>query len=593
MRNLKLKTKFLVFIIPLLLIIIGLVLCVGGVAANLEAKMEKALYDELYTSSALIINADRDFYQAMVADMYLNEHLTEAPEEDVKSYSADYQDNYDQVVVRVNDAIDKIKDNEALYSKFTFAELYKANGVTAAEDEDGYLSNNSTLKDLKDEFDENIEAWYDAFDPTTGTGSFMDQIQYFDAARDAMDAMENFLDAYAKYELSEIHTFMTKTLIMVYIIAGIVVAGSIALLLGIVSYIIKGVKATSDNMTNLAEKNLAFVPSVVASTDEIGRMSQASQKLYETLKEIMGLINNTSSEINSVSDRLNTASQDVERATGEISSAINEIAENVSNQAHETGSASEQTKVLGDIVVTSAQTSETLAGVSQSIGNTIQDGIEVIDTLLHDTEANNIAFENVFEAIDAMAGSASKIAEASELISNIAAQTNLLSLNASIEAARAGEAGRGFAVVADEIRGLASQSADAVNTIDNMLGELNESVNTAVRQRDVVRAAVAKQEESVNLTGEKYAAIVEKIEEINAEVRNLDELSVNMDSSCKAVVSAVNNLTDSAATCAANSEETSASTMYVQQSMSAVTATSHDMNELAAKLKDILSEFTF
>ena len=149
----------------------------------------------------------------------------------------------------------------------------------------------------------------------------------------------------------------------------------------------------------------------------------------------------------------------------------------------------------------------------------------------------------------------------------------------------------GLAVVADEIRGLASQSADAVSTIDNMLNELNESVETTVKQRDAVRKAISKQEESVNLTGEKYAAIVEKIEAINNEVHTLDELSVNMDKSCNAVVSAVNNLTDSAATCAANSEETSASTAYVQESMSAVTATSNDMNELATRLKDILSEF--
>ena len=585
MRNMKMTGKFAVIIGPLVAIIIGLIVCVATVTNYVETNMEKAIYDELYKSSSLLINADRDFYQALVADLYMNECLDDLSDEELAQQTAEYEDNYVQTLERVTEAMDIVRGNNELFTEYTLAFLTKENGDSDVSDD------TRTLEDLEAEFNGLYDQWLAAFNPLTGEGSFGEQMVYFNSARDDLNAMEDLMDAYAIYEMKQIENMKNKILNSIFLVAGIVVIVSLVLLFRVVIYIVKGIKCTRDNIINLANKNLAFTPNCVASRDEIGSMSKATVQLYDTLREIMGLINETSTEINAVSDKLNTASQDVERATGEISSAINEIAENISAQAHETGSASEQTKILGDIVVTSATTSETLANVSSSIGETINDGIDVIDTLLHDTEANSIAFENVFDAIDAMAGSASKIAEASGLISSIAAQTNLLSLNASIEAARAGEAGRGFAVVADEIRGLASQSADAVSTIDNMLNELNDSVETTVKQRDAVRKAISKQEESVNLTGEKYAAIVEKIEAINNEVHTLDELSVNMDKSCNAVVSAVNNLTDSAATCAANSEETSASTAYVQESMSAVTATSNDMNELATRLKDILSEF--
>ena len=62
MRNIKMTGKFAVIIGPLVAIIIGLIVCVATVTNYVETNMEKAIYDELYKSSSLLINADRDFY---------------------------------------------------------------------------------------------------------------------------------------------------------------------------------------------------------------------------------------------------------------------------------------------------------------------------------------------------------------------------------------------------------------------------------------------------------------------------------------------------------------------------------------------------
>ena len=186
---------------------------------------------------------------------------------------------------------------------------------------------------------------------------------------------------------------------------------------------------------------------------------------------------------------------------------------------------------------------------------------------------------------------ANKISEASSLISSISEQTNLLSLNASIEAARAGEAGRGFSVVAEEIRKLAEQSSDAVTTIDEMLLELNGNVSRASAQRDVVMEAVKVQEESVAMTETQYKEIVENTGKITNQVSVLDDISDKMDETCKAVVEIVSNLSDSANDCAANTEETSASSEHILTNMNHIIELGNDVHRYADELKGILSEF--
>lgn len=102
-----------------------------------------------------------------------------------------------------------------------------------------------------------------------------------------------------------------------------------------------------------------------------------------------------------------------------------------------------------------------------------------------------------------------------EFIKNIAAQTNLLGLNAAIEAARAGEHGRGFAVVAEEVRKLASQSQDAVKNIQQTLLEMNNAVKEI---SNVIKVTGEVSEEQAALTQE----ILSNLENINDTAKNLE-----------------------------------------------------------------------
>jgi len=582
--------KFACIMLPVLLLIVGLSVTIGVVNNKIASNLEHTLYDVVYMANTNLINGERDMYQAMVADLNMHDAITDADTEDNRH---GYDVNFNQTKDRLATAVELIQTDPRAYQQYTLQSLAIENGFTPETDGDGYLTDTRNFTTLVDSFSKELDDFYSSYNPSTKEGDFDEHLAHFDNCEELINNIKDFIDMYAVYEISLMEKANQTTLFTIYMVVLLIVLLVFITAFFVIHGILKGVKTTQENILQLANKNLVYEPRTVKGHDEIARMAEASVQLFKDQNEILHMINDTSLKINEVSTFLNQSSHSVADSTNEIASAIHEITEKISSQAAETSGVSEQTRILGDIVVASNKTAETLAEVSGAIGTATQDGMEVVEQLQKDTQANEDAFGRIFTAIEEMTVSASKIGEASQLIAEIASQTNLLSLNASIEAARAGEAGRGFAVVADEIRGLAEQSAGAVNAIDNMLAELSRCVNQASEYRVQVQEAVQTQAESVIATGEKYRLIVEKVAEINREVSNLESLSENMDNSCKVVVTAVNNLSGSATDCAASSQQTAASTSFVKESVGNITTISTDVYSLAEELRKLLAQFEF
>jgi uncharacterized protein YoxC len=128
------------------------------------------------------------------------------------------------------------------------------------------------------------------------------------------------------------------------------------------------------------------------------------------------------------------------------------------------------------------------------------------------------------DSMQAIQSSNQRIAESMQMISAIAQQTNLLALNAAIEAARAGQHGRGFAVVADEVRSLSQRSNQTADTVQTVLGQSEQIVNTGAEQVSGVGAALA---ENAALTASLSDAILQHSQDLDRAHRQLVQVRDN------------------------------------------------------------------
>ena len=188
--------------------------------------------------------------------------------------------------------------------------------------------------------------------------------------------------------------------------------------------------------------------------------------------------------------------------------------------------------------------------------------------------------------------SALKINDATKLITSIAEETNLLSLNASIEAARAGEQGRGFAVVAAEIQKLAEQSNESAKHMEEIIQELIVDSERAVETMFDVKEIIRAQSEHVEQTDVAFNNITDGVNNSIEAINHISEKSKKLDEARIGVVDVVQNLTAIAEENAAGSQETSASVTEVTAIVDDISDKSESLKKIASELDESMNIFT-
>ena len=317
-----------------------------------------------------------------------------------------------------------------------------------------------------------------------------------------------------------------------------------------------------------------------ARNDEIGAMSRALEYLRTEVADVVREVREQSGLLLEASNHVHDSASETATTMQQLDSAVGEIADGASSQAGDTQLATEKVVNMGDMVEQTADQVDDLMKYATRMQQSGQGATEALEQL---EQVNDQAMQYIHviaEQTDTTNASASKIHEAASMITEIAEETNLLSLNASIEAARAGEQGRGFAVVAAQIQKLAEQSNESAKEISEIIRVLMEDSQKAVSIMDDVKEIFKKQSEHVDNTKQAFDEIQKNVEQSIAGMSAIDEKTKQLDHERSGVIDIVQNLSAIAQENAASTEETSASVTEVK-------AISDQLSEEADSLKNI------
>ncbi|KTF15007.1 methyl-accepting chemotaxis protein [Pseudoalteromonas sp. H103] len=436
LNSIRVKVSFPIVIlgIAILSLIIGY-----SYLINLQKNALDLQSDKFIKAVSLALSADRDLYQAKVAELNLVAH-----NDNKEAYLQEHKENTEQVTQRLDQylallsdypkAINGLRGFDGAYNTWLSASL-------------AYMNDKTNLKKRSQS--------EKAFDELRAT---LDQAGEL-AEQTSVEEVQKLSDTIAS----------TKLTMLIFVILILLVACWFSYF--IPKQLTQQINYVTSRINDIASGDGDLTGRIaITSKDEFSELATQFNRFLDNLQQLIRDILEQSKELSElggelsqVANKNNAVNQTLSQASESIVSAVHEM----SVASREVAGVAQQSSTEADKSLNLAQ--QGLTAVAHSSSRIISLSQNMEQAMARSTELQQ---------------SSDNIAKVLEVIRAIAEQTNLLALNAAIEAARAGEYGRGFAVVADEVRTLATRTQVSTNDIQKMIEQFATSVEQSIKAID-------------------------------------------------------------------------------------------------------------
>ncbi|MBP1154119.1 MULTISPECIES: methyl-accepting chemotaxis protein [unclassified Paenibacillus] len=460
---------------------------------------------------------------------------------------------------------------------------------------DGMPLNSEEASGLGETEDEGTDAFATVFETGAPLVGDLDASDEYGATLSAYAPIKNADGAIigiigADFDASEINDLLNKNKIQSLIVSAITMIITLVLVFFLAKCLVRPLRKLTAQIGRVGEGDLT-IDMETKRNDEIGALTRAFQQTVYDLRRLIYAIQQNADRLKKSSEDLAENSTRTEQYSSLISHTMREVAAGAEMQLQhsiETSSSMNEVSHGVNRIAISA------SNVSEASRNTIriaESGNETVQQVMMQMDNIRGASETMQNVVSGLNQRSEKIGEIVGVMTSIAAQTNILALNAGIEAARAGEQGRGFAVVAVQIRKLAEQAALSSGEIASLVEAVQEEIKHAAKAIDTNMQEVQSGQEVAKEASRTFEIIRKEIEKVAVQFEEVSDSTQLISGTAEEVTASVSEVSEITERAAGHFTEVSTASEDQLKRLKEMADATVSLNQMAEELYQLVIKF--
>jgi methyl-accepting chemotaxis protein len=571
MNKLSFQTRLLLLLfIPLTLFGISSGYLLIQDSKNIQTA-DRVLHKTSLTSSSLVLNADRDMYQALAA--YQQLQLTFLSPKEKELALTDYKKNVAQVTEGLQAALTIMKEQQL--------ELL------------AHPDTGKTVADIMSTTESHFKVWAESTGANIATGQFnsSSHLEQYNRAREDVRLFGEIVEYYAAEEMAQIKAANKSLTWLLSILAILVFAtlSSIGILL--IRQINGTVRKVMTKTKQISEGDLRIMPEKTYAKDELGQILLGIDGMAMNVRGLVESISEHTRFVAAATEELSIGAKESAEASTHVAQNIQEVSLQVEVQADISEEANHTMTEMSAGALRMAANITIIAEQSQDTSQQVENGSLSMSSLKEQLTQIGEALSQMSESIKHLTEKSNQIGSITSNITSFAQQTNILSLNASIEAARAGEHGKGFAVVAQEIRKLAANSLESADGISSLIEETRQEIMNASQRMQLSLAQTTQGNLIMSDVVERFTRISEAVKEVNDQIIDSSAITEQLSASSTEVAASLSRTEETSKHVAAKAQNVAAATEEQAALIENIAKSSVQLQDIVKELEKAVRYF--